>query len=67
MGYDPFVMVFEKPSAPPAARRLQQWVNNKRFFRTVPDFKDFDPAGRGRAGKTCTERSGDEQETSKGS
>ncbi len=67
MGYDPFVMVYDKPSAPPATRRLQQWVNNKRFFRTVPDFKDFDPAGRGRAGKTrIMERSGDEQETSEG-
>lgn len=66
MGYDPFVMVYEKPSAPPATRRLQQWVNNKRFFRTVPDFYDFDPAGRGRAGKTRMERSGNEQETSQG-
>ena len=66
MGYDPFVMVYEKPSAPPVIRRLQQWVNNKRFFRTVPDFKDFDPAGRGRTGKLLTGRSGDEQETSKG-
>lgn len=63
MGYDPFVMVYEKPSAPPATRRLQQWVNNKRFFRTVPDFYDFDPAGRG---KTHRERSRDEQETSQG-
>lgn len=66
MGYDPFVMVYEKPSAPPATRRLQQWVNNKRFFRTVPDFYDFDPSGRGRTGKTRMERSRDEQETSQG-
>lgn len=45
MGYDPFVMVYEKPSAPLITRRLQQWVNNKRIFRTVADFNDFDPAG----------------------
>lgn len=51
MGYDPFVMVYEKPSAPTVTRRLQQWVNNKRIFRTVSDFRDFDPSGRGKAGK----------------
>ncbi len=51
MGYDPFVMVYEKPSAPPVTRRLQRWVNNKCFFRTVPDFYDFDPSHRGKGGK----------------
>lgn len=43
MGYDPYVMVYEKGTAPAVTRRLQRWVNNKRFFHTVPDFKDFDP------------------------
>ncbi len=51
MGYDPFVMVYEKTSAPPVTRRLQRWVNNKHFFRTVPDFYDFDPSRRGKSGK----------------
>ena len=46
MGYDPYVMVFEKHTAPPETRRLQQWVNNKWFFRAVPDFKDFDTSYR---------------------
>lgn len=50
MGFDPYVMVYEKSTAPPITRKLQQWVNNKWFFRSVPDFKDFDPAGRGRKG-----------------
>ena len=45
MGYDPYVMVYEKPAAPPETRKLQRWVNNKRFFHAVPDFKDFDPDG----------------------
>ena len=45
MGYEPYVMVYEKPAAPPVTRRLQRWVNNKRFFHAVPDFRDFDPAG----------------------
>lgn len=42
MGYDPYVMVYEKQTAPPETRKLQRWVNNKRFFRAVPDFSDFD-------------------------
>ena len=49
MGYDPYVMVYEKQTAPPETRRLQQWVNNKWFFRAVHDFRDFDPAKRGKA------------------
>lgn len=66
MGYDPFVMVYEKPFAPPVTRRLQQWVNNKRFFRTVSDFKDFDPVGRGRR-KACGRKgAADEQEAFEG-
>lgn len=48
MGFDPYVMVYEKPTAPPETRKLQQWVNNKWFFRAVADFKDFDPKNRGR-------------------
>ena len=43
MGYDPFVMVYEKPTAPKITRRLQRWVNNKRYFHAVRDFADFNP------------------------
>ena len=50
MGFDPFVMVYEKKTAPPETRRLQRWVNNKRFFYAVPDFNDFDTVGWGRRG-----------------
>lgn len=50
LGYDPYVMVYEKFTAPPITRKLQQWVNNKWFFRAVPNFKDFDPINRGRKG-----------------
>lgn len=46
MGFDPYVMIYEKDTAPPETRRLQRWVNNKRFFYAVPDFKDFDPGYR---------------------
>ena len=44
MGYDPYVMVYERPTAPPITRHLQRWVNNKRVFRTVENFADYDPA-----------------------
>ena len=45
MGFDPYVMVYEKPTAPPVTRKLQRWVNNKWLFRAVLDFNDFDPTG----------------------
>ena len=43
MGYDPYVMVYDRPSAPAVTRQLQRWVNNKRIFNTVKDFKDYIP------------------------
>lgn len=51
MGYDPFVMVYEKPTAPPETRKLQRWVNNKWLFHAVTDFKDYDPAAYSRQKK----------------
>ena len=44
MGFDPYVMVYERPTAPPITRHLQRWVNNKRIFRTVENFADYEPA-----------------------
>ena len=43
MGYDPYVMVFDRPNAPAITRQLQRWVNNKRIFRTVEQFSDYIP------------------------
>lgn len=48
LGYDPYVMIYDRPGAPPVTRQLQRWVNNKRIFHTVHDFKDYMP-GRGPA------------------
>lgn len=45
MGFDPYVMIYEKPTAPPVTRKLQRWVNNKWLFRAVLDFNDFAPTG----------------------
>ncbi len=47
MGFDPYVMIYERPTAPPITRHLQRWVNNKRIFYTVNDFSDYLPAKRG--------------------
>ena len=47
MGYDPYVMVYDRPSAPLITRQLQRWVNNKGVFRVVPNFVDYVPNKRG--------------------
>lgn len=46
MGFDPYVMIYERPTAPPITRHLQRWVNNKRIFRTVERFSDYEPVKR---------------------
>ncbi|EOL91505.1 MULTISPECIES: radical SAM protein [Enterococcus] len=43
MGYDPYVMVYDRPAAPKITRQLQRWVNNKRIFYTVKNFADYIP------------------------
>lgn len=43
MGYDPYIMVYDRPSAPAVTRQLQRWVNNKRIFYTVLNFEDYAP------------------------
>ena len=47
MGYDPYVMIYDRPSALPITRQLARWVNNKRIFRVVPNFADYAPHKRG--------------------
>ena len=44
MGYDPYVMVYDKPHAPEEIKRLQGWVNNKIIFNsgTCERFEDFE-------------------------
>lgn len=49
LGYDPYILVYEKPTAPLVTRRLQRWANNKRLFRAVPDFNDYVPTGWGKS------------------
>ncbi len=41
MGYDPYVMIYDKLHAPREIRDLQRWCNNRIIFKTVPDFSDY--------------------------
>ena len=41
LGYDPYVMVYNKPSAPKEIRELQRYVNNKFIFRSCERFEDY--------------------------
>lgn len=42
LGYDPYVMIYDKPHAPREIRLLQRWCNNKILFGKVDRFEDFD-------------------------
>jgi len=42
LGYDPYVMIYDKPHAPREIRLLQRWVNNKIIFKSVKRFEDYD-------------------------
>lgn len=41
LGYDPYVMVYNKPNAPHEIRRLQRWCNNKIIFKSCKRFEDY--------------------------
>ena len=41
MGYDPYVMIYDKTNAPDEIIQLQRWVNNRKIFRKCTDFKDY--------------------------
>lgn len=42
LGYDPYVMIYNKPKASKQIRNLQRWCNNKIIFKSVPRFEDYD-------------------------
>lgn len=41
MGYNPYVMVYDKPNAPREIKRLQRWCNNMFVFKKCPSFEDY--------------------------
>lgn len=43
LGFNPYVMIYNKPFAPRQTRLLQRWCNNRHIFNAEPDFQKFDP------------------------
>ena len=41
LGYDPYVMIYNKPSASKEIRALQRWCNNKIIFKSCRKFEDY--------------------------
>ena len=41
MGYDPYVMVYDKPHAQKEINMLQRWCNNKIIFKSCKKFEDY--------------------------
>lgn len=42
MGFEPYVMVYDKPNAPREVKLLQRWCNNKIIFKSTERFEDYD-------------------------
>jgi hypothetical protein len=45
LGYDPYVMVYDKPNAPREIKDLQRWCNNRFIFRSCERFEDYKKGG----------------------
>lgn len=43
IGFDPYVMIYNKPAAPQEIKDLQRWCNNKIIFKKVKRFEDYVP------------------------
>ena len=41
LGFDPYVMIYNKPEAPQEIRDLQRWCNNKWIFKKCRNFDDY--------------------------
>lgn len=41
LGYDPYVMIYDKPNAPKEIRNLQRWCNNKIIFKSCLKFENY--------------------------
>lgn len=41
LGFNPYVMVYNKTQAPKEVRDLQRWCNNKIIFNSCKDFRDY--------------------------
>ena len=43
MGYDPYVMIYDKPHAQREIKHLQRWCNNRMIFKKESDFHNYNP------------------------
>lgn len=41
MGYDPYVMIYEKWNASKRLKQMQRWVNNKYIWRSCKEFEEY--------------------------
>lgn len=41
LGFDPYVMIYDKPNAPKQIKDLQRWCNNKIVFKSCEKFEEY--------------------------
>lgn len=41
LNYDPYLMIYDRPHAPPVLRKMQRWCNNKIIFKSCRKFEDY--------------------------
>lgn len=41
LGFNPYVMIYNKPQAPKRIRQLQRWCNNKFIFKSTKTFEEY--------------------------
>lgn len=46
LGFDPYVMIYDKPNAPREIVDLQRWCNNKIIFKSAKRFEEYKPTRR---------------------
>lgn len=45
IGFDPYVMVYDKPNAPREIKDLQRWCNNRFIYKACKRFEDYKKGG----------------------
>jgi len=56
LGMAPFVMVYEKQTAPKEIKDLQRWVNNRIIWYSTEKFEDYRSSTKSKANKRAIER-----------
>jgi hypothetical protein len=45
LGYSPYVMIYQKETAPQRIKQLQRWCNNRYIFRSTQRFEEYNAKG----------------------